>query len=116
MADTYATAESTRQREGESHIEHANRTYCPTNIGIHLCGADHEDNRFFTILNWPLATEVEARAAFERLREFAVDGDDGDFTVDLNTRDGHEDDFYSSRQLLPRIHAALRELTPERAA
>ena len=109
----FATAESTRQRIGEGGISWAGRTFLPVFPGVHICGADHEENRFFTIANFPARTDAEAKTLWERLRsECEVDQEAGDFVVDLNTDEGSVDDFWSNRQNLPRI-AALASKEPE---
>lgn len=51
-----------------------------------------------------LAESVEAARS-----ECEVDKEAGDFVVDLNEADGHNNDFYGSRQLLPRLYAILRQ-------
>ncbi len=103
----YATIESTRQQPNESEIAWANRTYRPTMPGLHVCGGDHDANRVFTVLDIPARDDDEARAMWEAARaEGEVDKADHDLVVDLNVNEGHVDDFYTSRQMLPRIEAA----------
>jgi hypothetical protein len=103
----YATIASTQQRAGESEIAWANRTYRPTMPGLHVCGGDHDANRVFTVLDIPARDDAEARAMWEAARaECAVEKDASDLVVDLNIDEGHVDDFYTSRQMLPRIEAA----------
>lgn len=104
----FATAESTRAHDGEGGIDHCNRTYCPAFPGVHVCGADHDENRFFTIAQMPFRTGKQARAAWESCRaECEVERDAADFVVDLNTEEGTVEDFWSNRQMLPRIAAIL---------
>lgn len=110
---TFATAESTRALDGETYIEHADRTYCPTFPGVHVCGADREENRFYTVADFPMQSDDEAREAWQAARvECEVPQDEADFTVDLNEGEGHVDDFWSNRQMLPRL-AAILTPTPE---
>jgi hypothetical protein len=105
----WPTAETTRQRPGESEIRWANRTFAPHFPGVHLCGSDHEDNRVFTIANFPARSDEQAKELWDALKaECEVEEEAGDFLVDLNTVAGHEDDFWCSRQMLPRIEAITR--------
>lgn len=106
---TYATIESTRRLAGECGIEHAARTYVPTFPGVHVCGGDHDENRVFTVLNLSADDDAQARRMWEAARAEAEDaGGEHELCVDLNTRDGHEDDFWTTRQMLPRLEAAAR--------
>lgn len=105
------TALSTAKLEHETYDEWALRTYCPSFPGVHLCGADHIDDRFFTVLDLPARSDTEAKALWQAIRaDCEVPEEEADFTVDLNTRRGHEDDFWSNRQMLPRIATAIRKL------
>jgi hypothetical protein len=114
LAD-FPTAESTRCRDGEDNVEWACRTFYPSFPGVHICGADHEENRFFTILDLPTRTDEQARALWEEVRaEYTIEGDDFDLVVDLNSERGHEDEFQSTRQMLPRLYASLRAAMDEK--
>lgn len=100
----FGTAESTRQQPGESDIDHAHRTYRPSFPGVHVCGADHEDNRFFTVLDIPARSSEGAYAMWEAMRaECEVGEDERDYAVDLNDDDGCDIDFPTNRQMLSRL-------------
>jgi hypothetical protein len=106
---TFETAQSTARGDGEDHISHCVRTYRPSFPGVHLCGADNEENRFFTILDAPFADDEATLEAWQAVKaECEVTKDAADFTVDLNDGDGHTDDFWSNRQMLPRIAEILK--------
>ena len=115
MTETlFHTSASTRQREGESGIAWADRTFCPVFPGVHVCGVDHEDNRFFTAWQQPARDDAEARALWLRARaECEVAEEAGDLCVDLNTSEGQVDDFWTSRQMLPRLAEITRLSTQE---
>jgi hypothetical protein len=86
------------------------RLYYPCALGVHLCGANHEDNYFYTIGNFPCATEEEATTLWLAMKaECEVEREAADFLVDRNGVDGHDDDFWSNRQMLARIDAIAME-------
>jgi hypothetical protein len=90
--------------------DHEHRLYYPCDLGVHLCGANHEDNYFYTIGNFPCATEEEATALWLAMKaECEVEREAADFLVDRNGVDGHDDDFWSNRQMLARIDAIAME-------
>lgn len=110
MTDThFETAESTRRRGDESDIAWADRTYRPSFPGVHVCGGDHDENRFFTVLDVPAMTNAEADAWFAAAKAAAeVAKDEGELVVDRCRTDGHDEDFWTNRQMLPRLVEALR--------
>lgn len=115
-AIAFLTAADTRRRDDEGGVGHAQRTYRPSSPGVHVCGADHEENRFYTVADFPAPSDAAARAMWEAARaECAVGGDDYDVVVDLMLEEGHADDFSTTRQLLPRLTAAcLRALAAKK--
>lgn len=93
-----------------AELEKANREYHPCDCGVHICGhiEDDDGERPFTLANFEAKTEMEAKALFERLRQFAAcPGEPEDCCVDLNIGRDHQhvDDFCITRQMLERITA-----------
>lgn len=98
---------------GESEVAWARRTYDPCDCGVHLCGSDDEENRVFTIANFPTGSDADARFLWDRLRaECEVEKEAGDFLVDLAVAEGLERDFWCSRQMLPRLEKIASEKEP----
>jgi hypothetical protein len=107
---TFHTAETTKQRPRESEVAWANRTYDPCDCGIHLCGSDHEQNRVFTIANFPTTSDSAAQALWDAVKaECEVEKEAADFLVDLCLSDGIERDFWCSRQMLARLERIASE-------
>jgi hypothetical protein len=95
--------------ERAAEIAKANREYHPCDIGLHICGQieDEDGERPLTLANHPLASDAEARRVFALLRaEFEAPEDD--VMVDLQVGDCNcEANFGMSRQMLPRLAAAV---------
>ena len=80
--------------------------YHPCRTGLHVCGADHDANEFFTQANHPPAPSA-ARAVFQQARDELgqPEGQLFDFVVDLMIDGDIADDFTISRQMLARLAA-----------
>lgn len=89
--------------------------YTPCRTGIHVCGADHDANEFFTQANFPQRDQAAANTAFERGKAEceAVDGEPTDFVVDLMCAGDVIDDFSCTRQMLPRLAKAIYGMTTD---
>lgn len=83
--------------------------YNPCYLGVHVCGIDEAAHDFVTIANYPARDQAQANEAFERAREEceAVSEDEGDYVVDLMCAGDCLDDFWISRQMLPRLAKSI---------
>ncbi|MDH4746645.1 hypothetical protein OMP43_21700 [Sphingomonas sp. CBMAI 2297] len=95
---------------------HGNSNYHPEKPGLHLCGiCEHPDGigdalgeQPYTAMNLRAHSDAEALHMWHAARaEAELPNREGeDFLCDLNTREGHVDDFSTNRQMLPRLIAA----------
>lgn len=93
-----------------------NSSYDPCCIGLHICGAAAQEGsnyeQPYTALNLPARSHAMAKAMFAAARaEAECSKDEHDFVCDLNLGIAgrcvdHVDDFYTNRQLIPRLIAA----------
>lgn len=105
----FATALETRRQDGQSELAWAVRTYFPSFPGVHICDGDDDENRAFTVFDCPAVTPQQARAAWEAAKaECECSRAEGDLVVDLNDDEYHIDDFWTSRQMLPRLAQIVR--------
>lgn len=78
--------------------------YHPCQHGVHVCGANHDDNYFFTQANYPDVT-------FESFCRAKVVCEDEtqpkDFVVDFVEGGSVIEDFWISRQMLNRLKTEL---------
>jgi hypothetical protein len=85
----------------------APRHYRPCAVGLHVCGADHAANEFFTEANFEAPDLLTAQMWFSAAKDelAAQNGEPQDFVVDLNAGENERqvDDFPISRQMLPRL-------------
>lgn len=87
------------------------RDYCytPCDTGLHACAYHPDGRNCLTLANMPCPSPEMARQVFEAAKaELSCakgEGDDLviDLNIDLNGPGGVEDDFYMSRQMLPRL-------------
>lgn len=92
--------------------------YDPCVVGLHICGCAMAPSTDFeqpyTAFNIEASSHAVARAMFEAGRaEAECAKDEHDFVCDLNLGSAesgveHVDDFYTNRQLFPRLVAAAR--------
>lgn len=78
--------------------------YHPCAHGVHVCGADHEAQEFYTVVNYPGASFeafCRAKAAIEEPT------DPKDYVVDFMEDGDCMEDFWISRQMLNRLALEL---------
>lgn len=118
MRTKHDSADHLRTTLAEPSFDAAgNSHYAPCMIGLHLCGtarAPGDDlEQPYTALNLPAPDHATAKAMFEAAKaEACCDEESADYVCDLNLGNQssgceHVDDFYTNRQLLPRLIAAV---------
>jgi hypothetical protein len=90
--------------------------YQPCAIGLHICGSAGNPEQPYTAANLPATSQAKARKMFAAaMREAACEQDEADFVCDLNlgAYECQVEDFWTNRQLLPRLFAAALKDTPQ---
>lgn len=79
--------------------------YTPCDNGLHVCGHHPDGVNCLTVVNLPTPDAAEARVLFDVAKAEcgATPDEPDDYVVDLQQNDDLVDDFFMSRQMLPRL-------------
>lgn len=93
-----------------------NSNYSPCRVGLHFCGSTPDGEQPYTAANVLATSYGNAWAIFDAAKAVGeCSEDEADFCCDLMIKGYVADDFWTNRQLVPAIAAAIARLQEQAA-